>query len=41
MVFGVWIDILVKVKFANLRTNNFFLYENIYFLFIFLFVSYL
>ena len=37
---------LAEVKFANLRTNNFyflsfFLFEDIYFLFLFLFVSYL
>ena len=40
-IFGVLIDILAKVKFANLRTDNFFLYGNISFLFLFLFVSYL
>ena len=41
MVFGIWIDILAKVKFVDLETNNFFLYKNIYFIFLFLFVSYL
>ena len=45
LVFSVWIDILAKVKFSNLRTNIFYfffiLFEDTSFLFSFLFVSYL
>ena len=39
MVFGIWIDILAKVKFSNLRkkNKNIFVFENISFLFLFSF----
>ena len=43
-VFSVWVDILEKMKFANLRTNNIYIFFclRIFILFYFIFfVSYL